>query len=129
MRKTASVVLFLAFTAAFTFGSRIDQGSTDSGHSGGCTQINPDPSGTSTNSCAFFFAYGSGTGGTVESIPFGDPGNPYSAPPILVADVYYFNGASGNRIQFSQTAANPAYGLFLCGDGTKDGPVGNQTMS
>lgn len=128
MKKVLSICLFLAFGTVFSFGSRIDQGSTDSGHTLNCTQSNPFPT-SETNPCVFFDP----TTQTIDQIAgvFDGDNNLISQTQSVVDDVYTQNGSLNNSVVFTATGplASATYGVLLCGDGTKDGAIGNATMS
>jgi hypothetical protein len=123
-------VLIAAFSATFAFANRIDQGSTASGHTTGCTEADPFGPGQ-TNPCIFFTQ--TSFGGIVQEVDgtFDSDGILLSTTLKDDVDVFYLNDASGAPVMFSSNGllANPNYGAFLCGDGTTDGGIGNATMS
>lgn len=116
MKNCLAFVLFLAFSTAFAFGSRIDQGSTDSGHTANCTPNNLGGTVNDTSSpCVFFVSTGSSTG-FVEST--------FNGSTSVLDDVFTFNVSSSSApVVFTPGSGfdlnSAAYGLFLCSGPTQ----------
>jgi hypothetical protein len=111
MKKALRISLFLALSTALAFGSRIDQGSTDSGHTASCTPN--DLGGTindTTSPCVYFVQTGVGTG-VVDST--------FSGSTTTLDDVFTFNVSSNTgTVVFNPnpgfSLSSASYGLFLC---------------
>jgi hypothetical protein len=115
MKKVLGISLFLALSTALAFGSRIDQGSTDSGHTANCTPNNLGGTINDTSSPCVFFVSGGG-GGFVEST--------FNGSTSTLDDVFTFNvSSSSGPVNFTPGSGfdlnSAAYGLFLCSGPTE----------